>query len=152
MLQIIFTVLIIILATLQSAAQSITRPTIGNIGGQFKNGNITLSYTLGEAFVGIQKSGNVQIGAGFWLVVPVSYVSSFTTIYRFTGNGNFTIPSNWEGGAVPPNPLPAGSEIIIAPSVEAVCIVNQLYQLLPGSKISVLSGRRMLVPGNLIIK
>ena len=35
------------------------------------------------------------------------------TDYIFTGNGDWTVPSNWVGGVTPPSPLTAGNTIII---------------------------------------
>jgi len=129
-------------------SQSITKATIGSIGGQFKNGNVTLSYTLGETIVGTQSNGNVQLGNGFWSVVPAAYTSSAISIYRFVGNGNFNNPANWEGGVVPPDPLPANTEVIIAPAaVDAQCILNIPFHVSPGGKFSVIAGKKFIVPG-----
>ena len=140
--------LIITISTLCCMSQSITKVTIGSIGGQFRNGNVILNYTLGEAFVGTQNNGNVQLGTGFWSVVPAGYTSSAVSIYRFTGNGNFSNPANWEGGVVPPDPLPANAEVIIAPTApEAQCILNIPFHVSPGGKFSVIAGKKFIVPG-----
>ncbi|MBL0358121.1 MAG: hypothetical protein IPP72_15195 [Chitinophagaceae bacterium] len=36
-------------------------------------------------------------------------------IYRFTGNGNWSVAANWENNLIPPAVLSDGSEIIIDP-------------------------------------
>ncbi len=133
-------------------AQSITKATIGSIGGQFKNGNITLSYTLGETIVGTQNKSTVQLATGFWSVVPAGYSSSSTTIYSFIGNGNFTNAANWLNNQLPPNPLPSGAEIIIDPAGTGQCILNATYTVNPGGKFSVIAGKKLLIPQNFIIQ
>ena len=135
-----------------ASSQSITAATIGSIGGQFRNGNVILNYTLGETFVGTQKNGNVILGSGFWTVVPTTYVPSAQTIYRFTGTGNFSLPANWEGGILPPNPLPAGAEVIINPAGEGQCILNVNYRVSPGAKFSIIDGKKCVIPTNLILQ
>lgn len=140
--------LILFISSLSAKAQSISKATIGSIGGQFKNGNILLSFTLGETLVGNQSNGNIKLGFGFWSVVPAGYVSIAITVYRFTGNGNFNNPANWEGGLVPPSPLPANAEVIIAPvESDAQCILNIPFQVAPGGKFSVMAGKKFIVPG-----
>lgn len=129
-------------------AQSISGAVIVSIGGQFKNGNLQLQFTLGETAVGAGSNGNVRLGTGFWTVVPPGYTSTAKTVYRFTGNGQFSLSANWEGGLVPPNPLPANSEIIINPTgADAKCIINIPFQLAPGSKVSVVAGKQVIVSG-----
>jgi hypothetical protein len=59
-------------------------------------------------------------------------VPSFATTYTFDGAGfignNFHEPGSWVGGSVPPNPLPAGDDIMIT----AICdLVPNIF--LPGS-------------------
>lgn len=134
-----------------SHAQSIAKATIGTAGGEFRNGNISLSFTIGESFVGLQSSGNTNISNGFWSVVPAGYTPTATTIYRFTGNGNFTDAANWENNTVPPNPLPAAAEIFKNPSGTGQCNVNIPYTVSAGGKFSVAAGKKLLVAGNLVI-
>lgn len=133
-------------------SQSITQPTIGSTSGQFINGNVSLSYTVGESFVGMQSNGGIFLGSGFWTVVAKSYVSSATFIYRFSGSGNFNDPANWQDLKIPPNPLPGNSEIIIDPVSGGKCVLNVFYTVGNNAKISVVAGAKFVVPGNLIIQ
>lgn len=135
----------------QANTQSITQATIGSMGGQFKNGNITLGFTIGETLVGTQSNGTVRLGNGFWTIVPISYVPAAAIVYRFTGNGHFFNAANWQGGQVPPNPLPAGSEILIEPAGTGECLLNAPYNISPGAKFSVVAGKKFLIPGFLQI-
>jgi hypothetical protein len=147
-----FLLLPAILLGMNASSQSITGATIGSIGGQFRNVNVILDYTLGETFVGSQTNGNVTLGYGFWTIVPTTYVPSAKTIYRFTGTGNFSLPANWEGGILPPNPLPAGAEIIINPAGDGQCILNVTYLVSPEAKFSIIAGKKCVIPINLILK
>lgn len=133
-------------------AQVITQATIGSSGGQLRNGNIRLNFTIGETIVGPGSNGTIQLGSGFWTVVPVTYTSSALTVYRFVGDGNFSDAANWLNNQLPPNPLPSGSEIIIDPSGTGQCILNTVYTASPGSKFSVFAGKRLLIPQNLTIQ
>lgn len=89
---------------------------------------------------------------------PASLDSSFilgntgyiTGVYIFTGDGNWDVPSNWAGNSVPPNPLPAGNEIIVNPS--GTCILNVQQTVSPGAKFSISSNKTLLLPGNLTLQ
>ena len=71
-------------------------------------------------------------------------------LYVFNGNGNWDVAANWVGNMVPPTPLPAGSEIIIDPSGSAV--LNVPYTIAPGGKLTVKTGKTLVIPGDLIIQ
>jgi|GEM_PF-6693861 len=49
--------------------------------------------------------------------------------YEFTGDGNWSNPTNWRNGFMPPNPLPANNEIIINPVSNGSCILDIPYSL-----------------------
>lgn len=132
-------------------AQSIEHRVISSAGGQLSNGNIHLSFTIGEPIIGQQSAGNVHIGKGFWSIVPATYISNASLVYRFIGNGNFTDVANWQNGMLPPNPLPSGAEIIIDNIVGGQCILNISLTVNPNAKVSVLTGRRLTILGNLIV-
>lgn len=133
-------------------AQSITNGTLASAGGQFKNGSIVLDYTIGEPFVKLQSNGPVSLGFGFWTVVPATYVSSMVNVYKFVGSGNFTDPANWANSMVPPNPLPANSEIIINNVNGGQCILNISYNVSPNSRVTVVLGSNLIIPGLLRIQ
>ena len=69
--------------------------------------------------------------------------------YVFTGNGNWTDAGNWLGNTIPPNPLPAGSSIIINPDGTGECILNIHQQINAGGIIEVMPGKNLTVKGNL---
>lgn len=72
--------------------------------------------------------------------------------YTFTGNGNWNIASNWNNNTIPPAVLPAGSEILINPIAGGECILNVSQTVSNGAKITVISGKKLTIPGNLIIQ
>ncbi len=74
------------------------------------------------------------------------------TIYRFTGNGNFTLASNWENSILPPDTLSAAASIIIAPSAGGKCILNKQLVILNGASINVVVNAKLENPGNLVFK
>jgi uncharacterized delta-60 repeat protein len=71
--------------------------------------------------------------------------------YRFTGNGNWTQASNWEGGKVPPAVLPSGSYIYIQPAEGGNCILNTMQYISSGNNIVVAEGKKLVIAGGLII-
>jgi hypothetical protein len=73
-------------------------------------------------------------------------LSSTTTIYTFTGNGNWTDAANWQDGKIPPANAPAGTQIIINPTTGGECILNTTYTVSPGVSFTVISGKSFRVP------
>ncbi|MFT3980084.1 MAG: hypothetical protein QM687_06405 [Ferruginibacter sp.] len=73
-------------------------------------------------------------------------------IYTFTGNGNWTIPSNWVNSQVPPANPPACTEIIIDNQANGECILNIPYTLPAGAKLTVKEGKKLTIAGNLNIQ
>lgn len=90
---------------------------------------------------------------------PASLDSSFiignagliSGTYIFTGSGNWDIPANWAGNEVPPNPLPAGKEILIDPS-NGDCILNVQQTISQGAGLRINKNKNLLLPGNLILQ
>ena len=78
-------------------------------------------------------------------------VSSFSTNYVFTGNGNWSVASNWKNNLLPPAVLPANSQIIIDPADNGECVADIPYTVTTGKKIIVLSNKKLAIKGNLII-
>ncbi|HMO61808.1 MAG TPA: hypothetical protein PKC39_12700 [Ferruginibacter sp.] len=72
-------------------------------------------------------------------------------VYRFTGNGNWTDIENWHGGLMPPAILPDSGYIFIQPRTGGTCILNTTQTLQQGSCLVLLSGKNLVVTGNLII-
>ena len=78
-------------------------------------------------------------------------VSNFSTNYVFTGNGNWSVASNWKNNLLPPAVLPANSQIIIDPADNGECVADIPYTVTTGKKIIVLSNKKLAIKGNLII-
>jgi hypothetical protein len=72
--------------------------------------------------------------------------------YTFTGNGSWSIASNWAGNIKPPLSLPAGSTIIIDPEISGECILDVSQQVEQGAYFTVMPGKKLLIPGNLITR
>ncbi len=71
--------------------------------------------------------------------------------YIFKGNGNWSDASNWMNNQLPPNPLPAGNEILIYPSADGKCLLDIPFAL-GGGYIAVKQGKEFLVNGNLVLQ
>ena len=72
--------------------------------------------------------------------------------YTFIGNGNWTDPNNWSTHIIPPAVLPACSQIFIDPVAGGECLLNTVQTISPGAKITVMSGKKFKIPGNLILQ
>lgn len=72
--------------------------------------------------------------------------------YIFNGIGDWNINTNWLNNTIPPDTLPANSEIIINPTGDSECILNITQTILPGAKISIKSGKKFRVISHLIIQ
>jgi hypothetical protein len=80
-----------------------------------------------------------------------AYEYKYGTVYTFVGNGNWDVPANWQNGSVPPQSLPAGSQIIINPAGNGTCTVNRPQTILSGASIIIKPGKKLLLLGNLTI-
>ena len=79
-----------------------------------------------------------------------TYFGVNTIAYAFTKTGNWDVASNWSNNTRPPAVLPAGSEILVNPTVE--CVLNVPQTISAGAKISVAAGKSFRVLGNLSIQ
>lgn len=82
----------------------------------------------------------------------VMCIDASTTIYTFNGNGNWTDAANWANQLIPPTDLPSGKQIIINPSILGECILNTTQRILPGAVLTVVAGKKLKIPGNLVIE
>jgi hypothetical protein len=73
-------------------------------------------------------------------------------VYRFVGDGNFSVDANWQCGSAPPNPLPENTFVIIDPQVNGRCNLDIEYTVSPKAKFTVAKGKELLLPGNLIMQ
>jgi len=72
--------------------------------------------------------------------------------YFFKGNGNWSDQANWNAATVPPVILPAAAEIIISPVAGGECLLDMLQTIPPGTRLTVAKGRRLRIPGVLILQ
>ncbi len=88
-----------------------------------------------------------------FIVGNVGFIQSDVNQYIFTGTGSWTIAANWVNNNIPPNPLPANSEIIIDPASGSCVLDLPIPQVInPGGKITVNANKSFIIPGNLIIQ
>ncbi len=80
----------------------------------------------------------------------VSWQAAFATTYTFTQAGNWETASNWQGGNMPPNPLPAGNSIVI----NSQCLLSSARTISgtlsisdPYTKLTIQSGGSLIVDG-----
>ncbi|HSK14252.1 MAG TPA: hypothetical protein VK907_13620 [Phnomibacter sp.] len=71
--------------------------------------------------------------------------------YTFNGNGNWSNSENWVNGQVPPEVLPAGHQIVIAPANDGTCIVDIQQKIDKGGIIIVAAGKTLEITGDLQI-
>ncbi len=72
--------------------------------------------------------------------------------YQFIGSGNWSFAANWINNKIPPSVLAPCSQIIINPAGNSVCTLDVQQTVLPGSAISLVTGKHLLVPGNVGIE
>jgi len=75
-----------------------------------------------------------------------------SNIYRFTGNGNWSNPANWQNGYYPALDLPGCKEIIIDHVAGGACVLDVPQNLLKYAKLTVLPGKHLVIGGQLRIK
>jgi len=122
-------------------------------------GHYTSGWIYDPATSLLPAGGPVQFTAGpfvpgsldsSFIIGNAGFIAAIAGTYIFTGNGNWNEPSNWQGNNVPPNPLPAGNEIIVDPAGE--CILNVQQVISPGASLRINSNKTLLLPGNLTIQ
>ena len=74
-----------------------------------------------------------------------------TIQYKFTGNGNWDVASNWLNNIIPPAVLSGNAEIIIDPQPAGECVLNIAQQVINPAKLTVRSGKKFRITGNLNI-
>ena len=104
--------------------------------------------------VGIPNSlntGSIPAKARYNTGYDLSYcLASSAVTYTFTGIGNWNVASNWDNNRMPPAVLSNGSEIIIDPPLGEQCVLNIPYTINPGAILTVVTGKKFIVQGNLL--
>jgi hypothetical protein len=128
-------------------------------GLDWNTGNMVIKKLLGNSADYNDQGCNISIGDDSTLVEPsetgffqIQYGSPINRIYTFTGNGHWSVASNWANGIVPPPIVPANTEIIISPANNGECIVDIPQQIPAGAKLTVKAGKKLRLPGNLRIE
>ena len=76
-------------------------------------------------------------------------INPVNTVYTFTGNGNWSEPSNWSNNTVPPSPLPATNSIIINHTDGGQCVLNVQQRIASGAGITINTGKNFVIAGDL---
>lgn len=102
----------------------------------------------------LQPDGNILL-VGEYQSSSNGYVDGFiarvkglvTTVatYTFSGNGNWSVAGNWAGGQIPPNPLPAGTQVVIDHIAGGIMILDVPVTLQSGAKIILANGKTFRV-------
>lgn len=89
---------------------------------------------------------HLLMNSTIWLVArdPRNYV--------FTGNGNWSIASNWKNNIIPPATLPGGDRITIDNITGGQCILNVTENISATASLIVSSGSHLVIPGLLNIQ
>jgi len=77
--------------------------------------------------------------------------SASSTLFEFTGTGNWDVAGNWTNGTIPPLLLPPNASIIINPSGNTDCVLNVIQTISAGASLKVTEGKNFVVQGNLTI-
>ena len=89
-----------------------------------------VNQQMAATFTGIVDFGETEDGELHLVDISSNCIYKITTanpkiVHVFTGNGDWMIATNWKSGAVPPDPLPSGSVIVIKPHNNGTCQLNQ---------------------------
>ena len=140
------------------------QPLVTSFNGA--QGTIVIPKNTSTAILKIDPKGNSQLEPDKIILISLNdggdyytgLISTLTativnddtaTVYRFTGDGNFDAPGNWEDGKVPPSVLLEGDEIIIDPAGTGTCILNVPLTVKPGAKLTVMANKILVVAGYL---
>ncbi|MFT3678699.1 MAG: M12 family metallo-peptidase [Ferruginibacter sp.] len=114
--------------------------------GQNSTGTWTLTvtdYNTGDG--GALQGWGLSINSNSTNCVVTS--NPISAVYTFTGNGNWNVASNWVNNSIPPATLPSGSEIIINHAAGGQCLLNVTQTISAGAKLTVQTGKNLVVPG-----
>lgn len=73
------------------------------------------------------------------------------TLYKFTGNGSWSVASNWLNGKIPPTVLPSCSEILVDPVAGGESVLSYQQVISTGAKFSVTPGKKFILYGKLLM-
>ena len=132
-----------------AATRSVTFQTTGNWYNYQSNGTGSgINGATGTTFNLSSATQSLTLQPGEYHV----YVYQPPTTYTFIGNGNWTTPSNWMYGSVPPATLPSGSQIIVDPQPGGEAVLNTTQTISEGATFTVISNKTLSIPMNLVIQ
>jgi hypothetical protein len=82
-------------------------------------------------------------------IVDMGAYESSIISYIFNGNGNWSDPAQWLNHIKPPDSLPGGYKIIIAPALGGACKLDIPQTILIGGKLIISSASQFIIPGDL---
>lgn len=135
-----------------STGSFLSATTIGTLAGT-SAGNISATIPANTASgagyrIRVVSSNPVVIGADNGSDIHIGSTST----YSFIGSGNWSNPSNWSNSIIPPAILPSCEEIVINPSGNTECILDITQTISAGAKLTVVTGKKFRIPGNLNIQ
>ncbi len=86
-----------------------------------------------------------------FLILLVTRNAQSQIVYRFTGNGLWSLPVNWELQAVPPDTLPGGDLIQILPAPGDSCVLDKIQVIAPGATLDISPGSIFIVQSGITI-
>ena len=120
-------------------------------------------FLMASTFAYSQQTPATKTIKGYKVIVPATASTTGKEIttpdapqdlpvtYTFTGDGNWNDAANWENNLVPPQPTNLGSEIIINNASGGQCLLNIPYTVTPGTSLTILTGKNLVVPSNFIV-
>ena len=75
-----------------------------------------------------------------------------TGMYVFTGNGDWSIASNWRNGLIPSNTISNGMNVFIEPVAGGECTYNGSIIVQPGGVLNIKPGKNFKVTGSVIVQ
>lgn len=88
---------------------------------------------------------------GITIMESSGFIVRSPLIYTFTGNGDWNLPTNWSGSLVPSNPITSGMEVVID-SPAGTCTYNGDITVQMGGKLTIKTGKRLVVTGKIIVQ
>lgn len=118
---------------------------------QWRTETIDLSAYIGQPGVIIEFENVNYYGNNLFIDNINITGTPLALVYKFTGDGNWDVASNWLNNTIPPAVLTGSAEIIIDPVVNGECVLNVVQQINNNAKLTVKLGKKFRVIGNLII-
>ncbi len=120
-------------------------PPINCSGSYFDYSQPALATDVGSGYYALERSGINNFHTNAFIVTSKPFV------YTFTGNGNWNDAANWTPGIIPPDIIPAGSEVVISnysTVMGSECFHTGNITVATGGKLTVLPGKKLRIIPN----